>query len=587
MAEERVQRKLAAIVAADVVGYSRMMGADEAGTLARLNALRSELLQPKVAEYGGRIVKTTGDGTLIEFPSAVDALQHAVDVQHDLARRNRDLSEAERIDLRIGINLGDIIVDGDDIFGDGVNIAARLEGMADPGGICISAMVYEGVRNKLDIEYSDLGEKPLKNIAEPVHVFSVRLEGSSEVRDDATRSDAIFRRPAVAVLPFENMSGDPEQDYFADGLTEDIITALSLWKSFPVIARNSTFVYRGQSADLREVGKELGARYIIEGSVRKSGNRVRVSAQLINSENGHHVWAERFDRELADIFDLQDELSQHIAATIAPELEYSQAPDTRTKIPQNLDAWELVQRGYSDVFKLEPDSIVRAREFFERAIELDPEYAPAYEGLAWSYHRELWLDPEKFDDVYRDLFVGAASKAVALDESDSKGHAILAMAYFWCGEPDRGLAEAKRAIDLNPNNAHAYNVLGMALTLTGQPTEGIPSMKRASILSPRDPRQGVWLWTLGLAYLTAHQCEDAVEASLQAIQRHSGNPDAHLVLASGLGHLGRVEEARDALNAYAQLVPQRADQPSMIWRYKRDTNTEYFFDGLRKAGWNG
>jgi len=320
MAEERVQRRLAAITAADVVGYSRMMGQDEVGTLARLKSLRAEFLHPKTEEYGGRIVKTTGDGTLIEFPSAVDALQHAADVQHELARRNAALPERERILLRMGINLGDIMVDGDDIHGDGVNVASRLEGLAEPGGICVSAMVYEGVRNKLDLEFHDLGEKALKNIAEPVRVYSVKLGNKSAPEKTVSGSEAIFRRPAVAVLPFENLSGDPDQDYFADGLTEDVITALSFWRSFPVIARNSTYAYKGKSPDIRTVGQELGARYVVEGSVRKAGNRVRVTAQLINSENGHHVWAERFDRQIDDIFDLQDELSQRIAATVAPEL---------------------------------------------------------------------------------------------------------------------------------------------------------------------------------------------------------------------------------------------------------------------------
>ena len=300
MAEERVQRRLAAILAADVVGYSRLMGADEAGTLARLNALRSELLNPKVDEYGGRIVKTTGDGTLIEFPSAVDAVQYAVDVQQALDRRSSDLPEKERIEMRMGVNLGDIIVQDEDIFGDGVNVAARLEALADPGGICISDMVRVGVGNRLALEFIDLGEQSLKNIAEPVRVFRVELGGSGEAETEASGPDAIFRRPAVAVLPFENMSGDPEQEYFADGLTEDIITTLALWRSFPVIARNSTFAYKGKKPDIREVGRELGARYVIEGSVRKSANRVRVTAQLINAETGHHVWAERYDRGVSE-----------------------------------------------------------------------------------------------------------------------------------------------------------------------------------------------------------------------------------------------------------------------------------------------
>ena len=589
MNQPRVQRRLAAILATDVVGYSRLMGDDEAGTLARLKKLRGDFIHPKVSEYGGRIVKTTGDGTLVEFPSAVDALQHAVDVQLELSRRNADLSEAERLEFRMGINLGDIIVDGDDddIFGDGVNVAARLEGLADPGGICISAIVRESVRNKLDIELSDLGEQPLKNIAEPVHVYRVVMDGSAGTADNASGSDAMFRRPAVAVLPFENISGDPEQEYFTDGLTEDIITALSLWRSFPVIARNSTFAYKGQSPDIRVVGKELGARYVIEGSVRKAGMRVRVTAQLINSENGHHIWAERFDRNLDDIFDLQDELSQQIAAAIAPELEFAPAPRTKSKTPQNLDAWELVQRGHAKSFPLDHESVLAARRDFERAIELDPDYARAYSGLAFTYHRELWLGYADFSGDTRDRFLEAANRAVSLDETDSSGHAILTMACFWCHENDRGLAEAKRAVDLNPNNAHAQHILGTAFTLLGRPMEGIPHQERAMVLSPRDPRHGIWMWGTGMGHLTAHQYDEAEEWSQQAIQRHSANPDAHLVLASSLGHLGRVEEARDALATYGRLLPQKAEQPSIVWRYKHDADEQHLLDGLRKAGWQG
>jgi adenylate cyclase len=589
LAEARVQRRLAAILAADVVGYSRLMGVDEAGTLSRLNALRAELMHPKVAEYGGRIVKTTGDGTLIEFPSAVDAVQHAVDVQQAIKRRNADVLEAHRLEFRMGINLGDVIVEGDDIFGEGVNVAARLEGIAEPGGICVSALVHESVRTKLDIAFADLGEQALKNIAEPVRVFRVEIGGSPGSAADGGESQvlAMFRRPAVAVLPFENLSGDPDQDYFADGLTEDIITALSLWRSFPVIARNSTFAYKGTSPDIRRVGEELGARYVVEGSVRRAGNRVRVTAQLINAENGHHIWAERFDRDLQDIFDLQDELSQQIAATIAPELEFAKDAVIRTAAPHSLDAWELAQRGFAHVFALDPASIATAREYFEKAIAVEAGYANAYRGLAWSYHRELWLDPAQRAGERARRFIDAASRAVALDDADSGGHAILAMALFWSGEHDRALAEARRAVDLNPNDAHASEILGTALMLQGRPMEGLAPQERAILLSPRDPRQGVWFWTRGLAYLTARLYQEAADWSRRAIDRHAQGPDAHIVLASALGYLGRIEEARAALDAYGRLIPAQAQRPALIWRFKHDADNEHFLDGLRKAGWDG
>ncbi len=383
------------------------------------------------------------------------------------------------------------------------------------------------------------------------------------------------------------MSGDPEQDYFADGLTEDVITALSLWRSFPVIARNSTFAYKGTSPDIRRVGEELGARYVIEGSVRRSGERIRVTAQLINAETGHHVWAERFDRDLADIFDLQDELSQRIASTVAPELEFSETPRTRSATPQTLDAWELVQRGYADAFALDHDSILRAREFFTRAIEIDPGYARAHAALAFSHHRELWLGLTGYSDDAIARIVDAAVRAVSLDDSDSHCHAIMAVACFWTGEADRGLSECERAVALNPSSAHAQNMLGMGLVLASRPIEALPWIERSLVLSPRDPRQGIWLWIKSIAHLTARQYDDAVEWARQATQRHAENFDAHLVLVASLGHLGRIEEARAALAAAKRHMPDEPHRPAMFWAYKLDADKEHFLDGLRKAGWDG
>ena len=429
--------------------------------------------------------------------------------------------------------------------------------------------------------------EPIGNIAELGRAYRSKLDRAVAPDDDASSTEAMFRRPVVAVLPFENMSGDPEQEYFADGLTEDIITALSLWRSFPVIARNSTFAYKGQSPDIREVGRELGAKYVLEGSVRKFGDRVRVTAQLINSENNHHIWAGRYDRNLADIFSVQDELSQSIAATVAPELDFSRLPEIWTSNPQNLDAWELVQRGFGHVFNFEPGSIKRAREYFERAITLDPDYARAYCGLAWSYHREFWLDRQKFAGEAKKNFIAAAKRAVSLDQFDSEAHGILSMACNWYRENDQSLVAAQRAVDLNPSNAQAHEILGAALTLVGRPIEGIVSQEKAVMLSPRDPRHGVWMWSMGLSYLTAHKYEEAVLCSERAIQRHPTNPDAHLVLASSLGHLGRVDEARTALDTYGRLLPNQLERANLVWSYKHEADNEHFHDGLRKAGWKG
>jgi adenylate cyclase len=337
VSEEGVERKLTTILAADVVGYSRLMGEDEAGTLARLKSLRKELMQPKIAGGRGRVVKLMGDGLLAEFPSVVEAVRCAVDIQQDMAGREADLPDERRLRLRIGVNLGDIIVEGSDIYGDGVNIAARLEGLAEPGGICISGKVYEEVRNKLPTAFEDLGEQEVKNIAEPVRVYRW-TDAAVDPMPGTVGALPLPDKPSIAVLPFTNMSGDPEQEYFSDGITEDIITALSKFRWFFVISRNSTFVYKGQAVDIKQVGRELGVRYVLEGSVRKTANRVRISAQLIEAETGKHVWAERYDRSLEDIFELQDEITSTIAAAVEPELAGSERMRSMRKPTEHLDA---------------------------------------------------------------------------------------------------------------------------------------------------------------------------------------------------------------------------------------------------------
>jgi adenylate cyclase len=366
--DERVHRRLSAIIAADVVGYSRMMGRDEAGTLARLKALRAEFLHPKVAEYGGRIVKTTGDGALIEFPSAVYAVSHAVDVQLGMAERNKNLPSDRQIQLRFGINVGDVIIDEEDIYGDGVNVAARLEALAQPGGICISARVYEYIGDRLDVAFDDLGEQTVKNIAEPVHVYRIRLaESAGPIVGDSLESLPLPNKPSIAVLPFVNMSGDSEQEYFADGITEDLITALSRIRWFFVIARNSCFAYKGQSLDIRDVARKLGVAYVLEGSVRRAGNRVRITAQLIDGRSGNHVWAQRYDREMEDIFAVQDEITATLAGAIEPELGKAERERARAKRPDELRAWDLCQRGLWHTYKRTREDLVEAQRLFRKA----------------------------------------------------------------------------------------------------------------------------------------------------------------------------------------------------------------------------
>src|SRR5438034_3154518 len=383
MAEERVERRLAAILAADVAGYSRLMGADEEGTLAALKELRRDLADPKIKEHRGRIVKTTGDGLLVEFASVVDAMRCAVEVQHEMAERNAGVPEERRIQFRMGINLGDIIKDGRDIYGDGVNVASRLEALAEPGGICVNRFVRDQVRDKLDFAFEDAGEQRVKNIARPLRVYRVRTgRVVGEAIITAQPPLALPDKPSVAVLPFTNMSGDPDQEFVSDGIAEDVITALSRYPSLFVIARNSCFTYKGRAVDVKQVGRELGVRYVLEGSVRKVGNRIRVTAQLIEAENGNHVWAERYDRDLADIFAVQDEISSAVTIGIAPAISDAEQQRAIRKPPESLDAWSAYQRGLWHLSEANQDDNGIAQSFFQRAIDLDPTFAGGYSGLA-------------------------------------------------------------------------------------------------------------------------------------------------------------------------------------------------------------
>src|SRR5271165_4084812 len=379
---QHANRRLAAIVSADVAGYSRLMGADEEGTLGRLKTLRAELIDPKIAEHGGRIVKTTGDGLLLEFSSVVGAERCVVEVQTAMALRNADLPQDRRIEFRIGVNLGDIIIDGDDIFGDGVNVAARLQESAKPVGICVSSRVHDDVRDRLDLGFDDGGEQSLKNIARPVRIWQWNAGATSTAAPDpAGRALPLPEKPSIAVLPFANMSGDPEQEYFADGIAEDVITLLSKSRALFVIARNSSFTYKGRAVDVKQVGRELGVRYVLEGSVRKAGNRVRVTTQLIEAATGGHLWAERYDRDLTDIFAVQDEITASVSAAILPTMERSERERAARKPPDSLDAWECYHRGMWHFAKIEAGETALAQDFFERAIALDPGFAAAQAAM--------------------------------------------------------------------------------------------------------------------------------------------------------------------------------------------------------------
>ena len=478
MARDSVQRRLAAILAADVVGWSRLMGADEAGTLACLKEHRRERIDPKLAEFGGRIVKTTGDGMLVEFPSAVDAVKCASEIQDAMAGRNTDVPDNIRMQFRIGINLGEIIIDTDgDIFGDGVNIAARLEELAMPGTVNISEDVYRQVHGRLDAGLEDLGPQTLKNIANPVKVYrvgtdNVKSADGATPAGEVTADVAFVSRPAVAVLPFDNMSRDAEQEYFVDGIAEDIITGLSLWRSFPVIARNSSFSYKGQKIDVKQVGKELGARYVLEGSVRKAGNRLRITAQLIDTETAAHVWAERFDREMEDIFDLQDEITERIVTAIAPEMARAEEQRAIKKQPADLGAWDLCHRGQWHIYRYTKEDNEKSQEFIERAIALDPNWAVPHTWIAYVHLMNALLGFRDDPAQSFKLSVAAAERSVRLDGQDPLARGTLSLANIWIDLP-RAISEAEKAIALNPSLLlRLYGAQRSALlsrTLAGMP----------------------------------------------------------------------------------------------------------------------
>ena len=494
MAEVRDKRRLAAILAADIVGYSRLMGVDESGTLAQIKSLRKELIDPKVAEYNGNVVKTTGDGLLIEFPSVLDAVQCAVDVQRSIAQRNTHVPEDKRVQFRMGINLGDVIVEEDDIYGDGINIASRLEGLADPGGICISRKVHDDVRDKVGLRFNDLGEQTLKNITRPVQAFSVDLASTSSEQTSGA-SLPFPDKPSIAVLPFDNMSGDPEQEYFSDGISEDIITELSRIGWLFVIARNSSFSFKGQSPDVREVSRALGVRYVLEGSVRKIGDRVRISAQLIDGTTANHLWAERYDRGLKDIFEVQDEITQMVVSAIEPELSRAEQERVARKPPENWDAWDHYQRSLWHVWHFTKADTFEAIRLSKRAIGLDPNFSSAYAAFAWAnilalFHGYAETPTETLKDARE-----AAEQALRLNEQESFAYFTRGSASFVVRDLTPALADVRRSTELNPSFAFGHSVTGLILNFMGKPKEAIPHLEIAERLSPRDPT--AWLMMQG------------------------------------------------------------------------------------------
>ena len=586
-------RRLAAILAADVTGYSRLMAADESGTLARLRELRAEVIEPRISQFRGQIVGSAGDSLLVEFASAVNAVQCAVEIQAGLAARNAGLPEDKCMAFRIGVNLGDVIPENGTIHGDGVNIAARLEKLAETGGICIGHNIYDQVKGKLAYAYDDLGEQRFHNIPEPVRAFRVRSTSVADLRSRAADARSVPDKPSIAVLPFTNMSGDPGQEYFSDGISEDIITELSRFHEFTVIARNSSFRYKGQSPKIEDVGRELGVKYVVEGSVRKIGNRVRVTAQLVESTSSAHIWAERYDRNFDDIFAIQDEVTEAVVARVAEGIKGARTLHARSRPSHSATAYDLVLQARPHRTAGTVAASVIAAKFLRQAIELDPKFALAHASLSFvlagDYEQGWVSDP----DATRDEALAAAKLAVALDDSDGYAHASLAYVLLQFREFDQAQREIDLALSLNPNHVNIIMNSAWTSVVNCDPERAITTIMRARRLNPL---MGGWeLWTLGEAYLDAKRYQEA----LDSFAKVTDPPNfVFLERAICLAYLGRSEEARQNLRIYLERAKRELskfpDEDPAAWRAfffrylnrRRPEVTEHFIEGARKAGLN-
>ena len=628
MAQERVERRLAAILAADMVGYSRLIGLDEAGTIARQKAHRRELIDPKIAEHGGRIVKTTGDGLLVEFASAVDAVLCAVEVQRAIGPREAELPEDRRIAYRVGINLGEIVIDGEDILGDGVNVAARLEGLAEPGGIRISDVVFKNVKGKLDLGFADLGPQNVKNIAEPVPTYRVLLDPADTGKLVAAKRRpptlrrwaagalaavlvlaagwlAIWRpwepapteltalplpvEPSIAVLPFTNLSGDPEQEYLSDGVTESLITRLARLPDMFVIARDSSFTYKGEAVDVRQVGRELGVRYLLEGSVQKAGEHLRITAQLVEAATGEHIWADSYDRELQDLFAVQDEIARTVATELAVKLTVGEVARTDFQATDNVEAYELWLRGVETYRHFRKETNARAGELFEKAIELDPQYARAIGYLGWvrlNESRFWWVDDR--DRSFRQA-EELARRAIAVDEDSIVGHNLLSRIYSLQRRYEQAIAQGRRVVAIEPSSASGYASLAWTMVLAGRPEEGLVPISKALRLSPYPP-----VWYLGVEtdinYLTG-QYEAAVASGRKVLDRTQVGVQARKawkMLIASYVELGREAEARTEAEEYLVKDPDFSVQRFAEWTkksgYMDQSSQDRYIEALRTAG---
>jgi TolB-like protein/class 3 adenylate cyclase/Tfp pilus assembly protein PilF len=581
MAEPRVERRLAAILAADVAGYSRLMGVDEEGTLAALKTCRRALIDPKLAEHRGRIVKTSGDGALVEFASAVDAARCAMEIQRGMAERNAVIPEDRRVEFRIGINVGDIIIDEGDIYGDGVNIAARLESLASPGAICLSENAYAQIKGKLPLDVSDMGVQQLKNIAQPVRVYSVRLEDAPP-RQVLSLPD----RPSIAVLPFQNMSGDPEQEYFADGMVEDIITNLSRIKWLFVIARNSSFTYKGRGVDVKQVGRELGVRYVLEGSVRKAGTRVRITGQLIEASTGAHLWADRFDGALEDVFELQDHVTSSVVAAIAPKVEQAEIERSKRKPTNNFDAYDYYLRGVENVHFQTRESTSEALRLFHKAIELDRGFASAYAMAAFCYSQRKafgWVT-NRSQDIAEATPLARRAMELTRDDALAISRAGMVLAYV-VEDFDSGALLLERARTLNPNLSAVWHASGWLKVWIGEPDTAIEYLERFVRISPLDPLLHSVRSAIAFAHVFAGRFTEAVSYAEKAL---ADNPNTHQALratALSCAWAGRTEQAQKAIGRLLEIDPTlRVSKLLNITPLQRPQDIARYQEGMRKAG---
>jgi adenylate cyclase len=582
MAEKRAQRRLAAILAADVVGYSRLVGLDEEGTLAAFKHLQQAVIEPMVAEHQGRVVKTTGDGVLAEFVSAVEAVRCAIEVQQAVARSNENRPEDRKIEFRIGVNVGDVLVETDDIFGDGVNIAARLEGISEPGGICLSHAAYEQIKGKIDIGVEDGGEQQLKNIAQPIHVYRLRpVAAVSPGRH--TSAHPLSERPSIAVLPFQNISGDTEQDYFADGMVEDIITGLSRFRSFFVTARNSTFIYKGRAVDVRQIGHDLGVRYVLEGSVRKGGNRLRVTAQLVDAGTGNHLWAEKYDGAIDDVFDLQDKITAGVVGIIEPNVRLAEIERARRKRPDNLDAYDLYLRALPLAFANVPGDGSKALELLDEALRLDPSYGVAHGIAAWcciQVYGRATLDPK-----YREAAIQHARAALTSGTDDATA---LAFAAFVLGilERDKHLAlgAVERALALNPNSALAYARSAYINAFAGRLDTAIEHAAQSIRLSPLDTMRYSAETARAIAYFHKGRYADAAEGTRRVIRENPRYDIGYAMLAASCAKLGQTDEAREAIQRLRDANPLFTLGGLASFSMGTDAQMGVLLAALREAG---